>query len=236
MLKEEAAKMGLFDEQWMSYFGLLFDEVKVKKDLVNDKNTGELVGYVDLDSVGNQILELVKLANNTSSKLAKFMLVLMVKGVTTSLKFPFAAFTTTSITADFLYPIIWKGEQSGQHFGHLRHKTGANNNPTVYEVRNIMIQIRTKGAQALAPKRGNTQRGNTNRQHGFIKRLKIAKLMLVQDLNLTGKLNGESSQDTDCMTYNDKIVEIANISDIAAENQAPTIYTGVTHNASVRND
>lgn len=87
--------MGLFDEQWKSYVGLLFDEVKVKEDLVYDKNTGELVGYVDLDSVGNQILEIEKLTNNTSSKLAKFMLVLMVRGVTTSLKFPFAAFATT---------------------------------------------------------------------------------------------------------------------------------------------
>ena len=47
-----------------------------------------------------------------------------------------------------------------QHFGHLRHKTGANNNPTVYEVRNIMTQIRTIGAQALAPKRGNIRGEN----------------------------------------------------------------------------
>ncbi|XP_076084495.1 uncharacterized protein LOC143055247 [Mytilus galloprovincialis] len=120
MLKEEAAKIGLFDEQWKSYVGLLFDEVKVKEDLVYDKNTGELVGYVDLDSVGNQILEIEKVTNNTSSKLAKFMLVLMVRGVTTSLKFPFAAFATTSITADFLYPIIWKAVQILESFVKLK--------------------------------------------------------------------------------------------------------------------
>ncbi|CAC5410635.1 unnamed protein product [Mytilus coruscus] len=84
MLKEEVAKIGLFDEQWKSDVGLLFDEVKVKENLVYDNITGELVVYVDLDSVGNQILEHENLANNTSSKPAKLMLVLMVRGVTTS--------------------------------------------------------------------------------------------------------------------------------------------------------
>ncbi|VDI57253.1 Hypothetical predicted protein [Mytilus galloprovincialis] len=74
-------------------------------------HTVELIGYVNIDYVGNQIPEIEKLTNNTSSKLAKFMLVLMVRGVTTSLKFPFAAFATTNITADFLYPIIWKAVQ-----------------------------------------------------------------------------------------------------------------------------
>lgn len=33
----------------------------------------------------------------------------MVRGITSNLKFPLASFPTMSITADFLYPIIWKG-------------------------------------------------------------------------------------------------------------------------------
>ncbi|CAG2234882.1 THAP9 [Mytilus edulis] len=83
-------------------------------------NTVELIGYVNIDYVGNQIPEIEKLTNNTSSKLAKFMLVLMVRGVTTSLKFPFAAFATTNITADFLYPIIWKAVQILESFVKLK--------------------------------------------------------------------------------------------------------------------
>ena len=45
-----------------------------------------------------------------------------------------------------------------QHFGHYRHKVGNNNNPTVYEVKNILTQIRTVGAQALPSTRGNCGR------------------------------------------------------------------------------
>jgi hypothetical protein len=32
----------------------------------------------------------------------------LVRGITTDLKFPLAGFATMSITADFLYPVIWK--------------------------------------------------------------------------------------------------------------------------------
>lgn len=74
-----------------------------------DKHTGELFGYCNLDVVGNELLELEKATTNASSELAKCMLVIMVRGVATSLKFPLATgFATNSITADFLYPIIWK--------------------------------------------------------------------------------------------------------------------------------
>lgn len=76
--------------------------------MVYDKHTGELIGYCNLDAVGNELLELEKATTNSSSELAKCMLVIMVRGVATSLKFPLAGFATNSITADFLYPIIWK--------------------------------------------------------------------------------------------------------------------------------
>ncbi|KAH3720563.1 hypothetical protein DPMN_063462 [Dreissena polymorpha] len=42
-----------------------------------------------------------------------------------------------------------------QHFGLYRHKSGANSNPSVYEVQNMMSTIRTVAAQALPTKRGN---------------------------------------------------------------------------------
>ncbi|CAC5400612.1 unnamed protein product [Mytilus coruscus] len=47
-----------------------------------------------------------------------------------------------------------------QEFGHYRHRVGDNSNPTVYEVRHMMNQMRAVGAVALAPKRGNIHRQN----------------------------------------------------------------------------
>lgn len=61
-----------------------------------------------MDAVGNELLELEKTITNFSSELAKCMLVIMVIGVASSLKFPLAGFATNSITAYFLYSIIWK--------------------------------------------------------------------------------------------------------------------------------
>ncbi|CAC5357823.1 THAP9 [Mytilus coruscus] len=114
-LKHEASKRNMYskDDPWKNFVGLLFDEVKVKSDLVYDKNSGELIGYCNLDKVGNQIMNFEKNMKDTSTTetdadIAKYMLVLMVRGVATDFKFPLAGFATLSITADFLYPIIWK--------------------------------------------------------------------------------------------------------------------------------
>ncbi|CAC5369285.1 THAP9 [Mytilus coruscus] len=109
MLHDEASKLAMYEDNHKSFVGILFDEIKIQEDLVFDKHTGELIGYCDLDSIGNEILNLENLVGNCKkSQLAKFMLVIMVRGVTSNLKFPLAGFATSSITADFLYPIIWK--------------------------------------------------------------------------------------------------------------------------------
>lgn len=108
VLHKEAAKLGMLEGTFKSYTGIIFDEIQIKQDLVYDKHTGELIGYCNLDAVGNELLELEKATTNFSSELAKCMLVIMVRGVATSLKFPLAGFATNSITADFPYPIIWK--------------------------------------------------------------------------------------------------------------------------------
>jgi hypothetical protein len=108
MLKNEATKNGMYKEEWKLWVGLLFDEIHVKADLVYDKHSGELVGYVDLDSVGNQILQMQHQLEQSHQNLAKSMLVLMVRGLCGNLTFPLAGFATDSIKADFLYPIVWK--------------------------------------------------------------------------------------------------------------------------------
>ena len=109
-LKTQAEKEGMYnkEEDWKSYTGLLFDEIKIKADLVYDKHSGELIGYVNLDKIGNDMLDFANQCENGQDNIAKYMLVLMVRGMCTRLTFPLAGFATQSITADFLYPIIWK--------------------------------------------------------------------------------------------------------------------------------
>ena len=40
------------EQEYKSYAGLLVDEVKIKKDLVYDRQTWELVDFIDLDKTG----------------------------------------------------------------------------------------------------------------------------------------------------------------------------------------
>lgn len=43
-----------------SYVALIFDEVKVKEDLVYDKHSGELIGFVNITDINNHLLALEK--------------------------------------------------------------------------------------------------------------------------------------------------------------------------------
>ena len=76
--------------------------MKIQAGLVFDKNTGELIGFVDLGDpdINYAALEKVELATHA--------LVLFVCGIATDLKFALANFGTKGVTAYQLVPIFWK--------------------------------------------------------------------------------------------------------------------------------
>ena len=108
MLKDEAKLLGLNNQNWLLYVGLLQDEIRLKSGLVYDRVTGELVGYTDLDKFGNSLTSLENELEGKKPELARYMLVVMVRGIASNLKFPLAAFATNGITADLLYGIMLK--------------------------------------------------------------------------------------------------------------------------------
>ena len=77
-----------FSENWQRYVGLLQDEIKVKSDLVYDKQSGELVGFVNLDLFSENIRTMNCTVDYDNPPLAKYLLVLMMRGIATSLNFP----------------------------------------------------------------------------------------------------------------------------------------------------
>ena len=74
------------------YIELVFDEMKVQKDLVWDKTTGELIGFVDL---GDTDLNYATLQN--AQQLAIHILVFMVKSIANPLSYSFATFATNTL-------------------------------------------------------------------------------------------------------------------------------------------
>ena len=67
--------------------GLLFDEIHIKEGLVFDKNTGNLIGFVDLGNINNEFLRYSNSDSGGESKLplAKSVMFIMVRGLTSGL-------------------------------------------------------------------------------------------------------------------------------------------------------
>ena len=85
------------------FVSIIFDEMKIQEDLVWDKYTGELIGFVDL---GDKEINISTLKN--VRELATHILVFLVKSIVNPLSFSLATFATTGVTSFQLMPIFWK--------------------------------------------------------------------------------------------------------------------------------
>ena len=103
-LLEEVEKLKLSAER--QYVGVLIDEMKVKEGLVYNKISGEIVGFTNLGDVNEQLLRLEQ--GDEHPPVAKYVLVLMVRGLVFKLEFPYAHFGTRGITSELLFPIVWE--------------------------------------------------------------------------------------------------------------------------------
>ena len=82
------------------YVSIVLDEMHVKEGLFFDKHTGALVGYADLGETNNILLDYEQHLENsgrTPRPLAKCMLVFMIRGLFTSLKFPYIQYLVLKV-------------------------------------------------------------------------------------------------------------------------------------------
>ena len=90
-------------EEKDKYTVLVFNEMKVREDLVFNKHSRELVGFIDLDNVLTDFERQCNNPENVGDAVATHVLTFMVRGLFTSLEFPYAQFPTKGATADFLF-------------------------------------------------------------------------------------------------------------------------------------
>ena len=76
--------------------------MKIHEDLVWDKHTGDLIGYVDL---GNTELNYATLKK---SEVASHVLVFLVRSIVNPMKFTLDNFGTKNVTVVQLFPLFWK--------------------------------------------------------------------------------------------------------------------------------
>ena len=98
------------------------DEMHIKEGLVFDKHSGELIGFTSLGEMNDHIANLEKAGRTqTLEPLAKSMLVLMVRGLLSGFKFPYAQFPCSSLTGDQLYNIFWEAVERLERYCLLSH-------------------------------------------------------------------------------------------------------------------
>ena len=85
------------------YVSLSFDEMKVQQNLVFNKHSNELIGFVDL---GDPELNYSHFEN--INELAIHVLVYYVRGILSDLKFSLCYFATKGVTSYQILPTFWK--------------------------------------------------------------------------------------------------------------------------------
>lgn len=109
-LFKEAKMDELADHQ--KYIALIFDEVKIKEDLAYNKHSGELIGFVNVTDINHHLSAFEQHCKNdvesSRHNLATHMLVFMVRGLFSTLEFPYVQFPVESSTGDVLHPLVWR--------------------------------------------------------------------------------------------------------------------------------
>ena len=100
-------------EEWKRHVILLLDEMHIREDLVYNKHTGALVGFANLGEITDHLEQFERSLQGVDSTiacqpLAKSMLVIMVRGLFTKLRFPFAHFTCVNLTGEKIQPLFWE--------------------------------------------------------------------------------------------------------------------------------
>ena len=98
-------------QEWQKLIILILDEMYIREDLVYEKRTGKLVGFVNLSDVSDHLLAYEQINNRDQSdqkKVAKTMMVFMVQGLFTPLRFPYAQFPCATVTGDLLFHPFWQ--------------------------------------------------------------------------------------------------------------------------------
>lgn len=99
------------EHDYQKYYVLMFDEMTIASNLVCKKGTGEVIGFVKLNEVQEELKALEVDLNRefpTPPPMAEKVLCFMIKGCANSYKDVVAVFGTDSFNADDLFSTVWK--------------------------------------------------------------------------------------------------------------------------------
>ena len=92
---------------------VVFDEMRIKSDLVYKKSTGKLIGFLEMGEINDEIKAFQNKCNDQSEEciereFATYVNVFMVRGIFTRLAYPFGYHASTGLSSDQLFPLVWE--------------------------------------------------------------------------------------------------------------------------------
>ncbi len=114
-LRKESKLADLPDSK--RFCGIIIDEMKIREGLVYCKQTGDITGFCNLGSINDDLSELERNQCDVTPKIAKQMLVIMIRGIFFKLEFPLAHFSTGDLTGEQTFPIVWEAVRRVESIG-----------------------------------------------------------------------------------------------------------------------
>lgn len=94
-------------EPWQKNVSIIFDEMKVKSDLVYSRATGKLIGFTDMGDINEEVRKLQGECGDESPEkreMTRYVNVFMVRGIFTKLVYPFGYFGSPGLSGEQLFP------------------------------------------------------------------------------------------------------------------------------------
>ena len=89
---------------------IVYDEMKIKSDLVFRKSTGQLVGFTEMGNTNEEFRQFQSYFEEESASerdFATYVIVFMVRGIMSDLIYPFGYYASLGFTSAQLYPCVW---------------------------------------------------------------------------------------------------------------------------------
>ena len=107
--------------EWQKCVFILIDEMHIKENLVYEKHSGSVIGFTNFGDINNELLsfeqEFEQGISQPDKPLAKTILTFMVRGIFTSLKFPYAHFPCKNLTGELIFDPFWEAVYRLQRCG-----------------------------------------------------------------------------------------------------------------------
>lgn len=100
-----------FTQEANTYVSLIIDKVHIKEDLIYNEHERSLIGFANLGDINNHLLSFKRSLSDEPEQMpaiANSMLLIMIRGLTSKLNYPYAQFACANLSGDLLVDPIWE--------------------------------------------------------------------------------------------------------------------------------